>query len=74
MPFVSEIYDFLYNNVFFHVRCFLLIYYYKDKNLEPVRYFDYSELKGKEKDLENLLAANLSDLFAEGLMPIFQER
>lgn len=51
-----------------------MIYHYKDKNLEPVRYFDYSEIKGKEKDLENLLAANLSDLFAEGLMPVFQER
>ena len=51
-----------------------MIYRYKDKNLEPVRYFDYSEIKGKEKDLENLLAENLSDLFAEGLMPVFQER
>ena len=53
-----------------------MIYHYidEDKKLEPVGYFDYSEIKGKEKDLENLLAANLSDLYAESLMPVFQER
>lgn len=44
--------------------------------LEPVEFYDISKFEGKEKDLENLLANNLSDLYAEGgqLMPIFQER
>ena len=51
---------------------------FKNNNneLEPVAFYDISQFEGKEKDLENLLANNLSDLYAEGgqLMPIFQER
>lgn len=39
-------------------------------------FYDYADLKGKEKDLENLLADNLGELYIEDgqLMPIFQER
>lgn len=54
-----------------------MLYCYENKIIKPVKYCDYSELEGKEKDLENLLASNLKDLYAEGgasLMPIFQER
>ena len=53
-----------------------MLYRYKNNGLEPLKYFDYSELAGNEKDLENLLAENLGSLYAEDalLMPIFQER
>lgn len=55
----------------------MLLYRYEDGVIKPVPYCDYSELQGREKDLENLLAANLEDLYAESglsFMPIFQER
>ena len=53
-----------------------MLFKYKNDGLEPMPYYDYSDLKGKEKDLENLLANNLNDLYIEDgqLMPIFQER
>ena len=46
------------------------------KNLIPEPYYNYADLKGLEKDLENLLANHLSELYIEDsqLMPIFQER
>lgn len=42
----------------------------------PSYNFEDDELRGKEKDLENLLAMNLGDLYSENgqLMPIFAER
>lgn len=53
-----------------------MLFQYKNKGLEPLPFYDYADLKGNEKDLENLLANNLSDLYIEDgqLMPIFQER
>ncbi len=54
-----------------------MLYRYNEGRIMPVPYCDYSELQGREKDLENLLAAYLEDLYAEGgqsFMPIFQER
>lgn len=52
-----------------------MLFKYKNDGLEPLPYFDYKDLKGKEKDLENLLASNLGDLYIEDgqLMPVFQE-
>jgi hypothetical protein len=46
------------------------------KALQPVEFMDFADMGMVEKDLENLLAANLLDvLFEESeLMPIFQER
>lgn len=48
----------------------------ENKTLNPLEFCDYSELNGNEKDLENLLAENLGDLYVESgqLMSIFQER
>lgn len=53
-----------------------MLYRFKNNALEAVEYDDYSKYNGKEKDLENLLAENLNDLYIEDaqLMPIFQER
>ena len=55
-----------------------MLFRYSDGELEPVRYFDYAAFEGKEKDLENLLADNISGnlYFDEDfmLMPIFQEK
>ncbi len=53
-----------------------MLFKYKNDGLEPLAFYDYADLKGKEKDLENLLANNLGDLYIEDgqLMPIFQER
>lgn len=54
-----------------------MLYRYNEGRIMPVPYCDYSELQGCERDLENLLAAHLEDLYAEGgqpFMPIFQER
>jgi len=53
-----------------------MLFKYKNNGLEPLPFYDYADLKGKEKDLENLLANNLGDLYIEDgqLMPIFQER
>ncbi len=54
-----------------------MLYRYDKGRIAPVQYCDYSELQGREKDLENLLATYLEDLYAEGgqsFMPIFQER
>ncbi len=53
-----------------------MLFKYKNNELEPLSFYDYSDFKGKEKDLENLLANNLGNLFIEDgqLMPIFQER
>jgi hypothetical protein len=44
--------------------------------LEPLPFFDFSQLSKIEKDLENLLADNLlNKLFEDNaLMPIHQER
>jgi hypothetical protein len=46
------------------------------RTLEPVAFMDFAELGKIEKDLENLLAANLLDVLFEdaSLMPICQER
>lgn len=48
----------------------------KNKELEPMEFYDYAEFEGKEKDLENLLADNLAEIFVEDCMymTIFQER
>lgn len=53
-----------------------MLYKYENNTLEKLGYYSYSDFKGKEKDLENLLAENLNDLYMEDaqLMPIFQER
>ena len=54
-----------------------MLYRYDKGRIVPVQYCDYSELQGCEKDLENLLASCLEDLYAEGgqsFMTIFQER
>ncbi|MBA7514985.1 hypothetical protein ES705_07957 [subsurface metagenome] len=44
--------------------------------LEPVPFFDFSQLGKIEKDLENLIADNLLNILFEdnALMPIYQER
>lgn len=48
----------------------------KYDTVEPLGFKDFSQLGHVEKDLENLLATNLLDVFFEEnqLMPIFQER
>lgn len=47
----------------------------KKGKIEPLPYYDITKVQGKEKDLENLLADNLEELFSDhALMPIFQER
>lgn len=53
-----------------------MLFKYQNNSLEPLPYYSYKDLKGKEKDLENLLASNLNCIYAEAgqLMPIFQER
>lgn len=54
-----------------------MLYKFNGKdNIEMMPSYNYEKLGGLEKDLENLLAENLSDLYtADGqLMPIFQER
>ena len=53
-----------------------MLFKYKNDELEPLSFYDYADLNGKEKDLENLLANNIENLFIEDeqLMPIFQER
>lgn len=53
-----------------------MLYKYNDGSLEMLESHDIKVIDGKEKDLENLLAQNLSDLYVENgqLMPIFQER
>lgn len=45
-------------------------------SLTAMPFYDYADIGGKEKDLENLLAQNLGELYVENgqLMPIFQER
>ncbi len=47
-----------------------------EQNIEPIPFFDLGELSKIEKDLENLIAANLLDKLFEdnALMPIHQER
>lgn len=54
-----------------------MLYKYNENNtIEMLDSYDFTILDGLEKDLENLLAENLSDLYSanEQLMPIFQER
>ena len=53
-----------------------MLFKYQNSSLEMLPFYDYADLKGKEKDLENLLADNLGELYIEDgqLMPIFQER
>jgi predicted acetyltransferase len=47
----------------------------KPNKLEPMAFLSLYELDKVEKDLENIIAENLLDLFEESpLMPIFQER
>ncbi|EDM26128.1 hypothetical protein LNTAR_16313 [Lentisphaera araneosa HTCC2155] len=48
----------------------------KFDSIEPVAFKDFSHLGHLEKDLENIIAANLLDVLFEDnqLMPIFQER
>lgn len=56
-------------------RTMLYKYIEKNKTLEMMSSKDFKDIGGTEKDLENLLAENLSDFLSEGqLMPIFQER
>ncbi|NLZ47030.1 MAG: DUF91 domain-containing protein [Clostridiales bacterium] len=45
----------------------------KNNKLEPI---EFKGIDGNEKDLENLIAKNMKEMFCEeaGLMPIFQER
>ena len=47
-----------------------------EHKIEPMPYVDFEQINKKEKDLENLLAKNLGELFIENgqLMTIFQER
>lgn len=51
-------------------------YNQEDNSIEPMPFCDFGSINKLEKDLENLLADNLSDLFIEDgqLMTIFQER
>ena len=53
-----------------------MLYKAENNSLKAMSYYDYSDLEGKEKDLENLLAENLGEIYIEDgqLMPIFQER
>lgn len=54
-----------------------MIYKYTgNDNIEMLASYNFEDLGGTEKDLENLLAKNLGDLYSENgqLMPIFQER
>lgn len=53
-----------------------MLYLLNNEALQPVSFLDYSDIKGNEKKLENLLAANLGELYIEDghLMPISQER
>lgn len=53
-----------------------MLFKFDDNSLKAMPYYDYSDLEGKEKDLENLLAENLGEIYIEDgqLMPIFQER
>lgn len=53
-----------------------MLYKYTNNTIEMLPSYDFKDLGGLEKDLENLLANNLSDLYSESghLMPIFQER
>lgn len=54
-----------------------MLYKYNGKDsIEMLPSYDFEDLGGLEKDLENLLANNLADLYTEDgqLMPIFQER
>ncbi len=55
----------------------MLYKFNKQENcIELMPYYDFEALNKKEKDLENLLANNLSELYVEDgqLMTIFQER
>jgi len=54
-----------------------MLYKYNGKdNIEMLPSYNFEDLGGLEKDLEDLLANNLADLYSEDgqLMPIFQER
>lgn len=54
-----------------------MLYKYKGNGrIEMLPSYNFEDLGGLEKDLENLLADNLADLYTEEgqLMPIFQER
>ncbi|GBR76820.1 hypothetical protein NO2_1310 [Candidatus Termititenax persephonae] len=52
-----------------------MLYEFSDGKISPVKFFSYQEIFGKEKDLENLLARNMEELFyGEQIMTIFQER
>lgn len=53
-----------------------MLFKYQNHRLEVLPFYDYADLKGKEKDLENLLADHLGELYIEDgqLMPVFQER
>ena len=54
----------------------MLYKYNVQRNIEKLPYYSIKDIKGLEKDLENLLAKNLTELYSEEgqLMPIFQER
>lgn len=54
----------------------MLYKYLGNERIEMLPSYDFEDFGGVEKDLENLLANNLSDLYSENsqLMPIFQER
>ena len=48
----------------------------KKNVLHPLEYYSCADIGDKEKDLEELLVAYMSELYTAGglLMPIFQER
>ena len=54
----------------------MLYKYEENGNIEMLPSYDFKDLGGIEKDLENMLANNLNELYSEDeqLMPIFQER
>ena len=49
---------------------------FEKKEITPLTYYDYKDIKGYEKDLENVIADNMGQLYdgENQLMTIFQER
>jgi hypothetical protein len=52
-----------------------MLYSVSNDKIEPVKFYGYQDLQGKEKNLENLLAQCMEEIFEdEQIMTIFQER
>lgn len=53
-----------------------MLYSLNENEISQLQFYDFADLKGKEKDLENLIADNINSLYVESkqLMTIFQER